>query len=141
MHSFTFEELTKMRVRGELAISQILPEKQTVFPNGKTGSYDFLVLTEDGKKIGMEVLTRPSKGKMKHKLMYSYNVDEYIFVIRANEFSFYKKPKTKVFHKEEFRKKFPKEFGNPKLKVWLLDTIQKKFEEKGKFAEVFNVEK
>jgi hypothetical protein len=144
MHLYTFNELNKMHLNHELKIKRIQPE-QTVLIHSKTnsfvsneGRFDFLVETKENKLIGMEVLTRPTKGKMKSKLRYAQEADEFIFVLPSNSMEFYRKPK-KVFHKKAKRKFFGKEFSGKNLFVWLLDLRKGLFTEKKPFSEVFNV--
>jgi len=144
MHLYTFNELNKMHVKQELNLKRICPE-QTVLIHSKTnsfcsneGKFDFLVETKDNKLIGMEVLTRPSKGKMKNKLRYANEADEFIFVLPFNSMEFYRKPE-KVFHKKAKLKFFGKEFNKKNLFVWLLDLSKGKFTEKKAFSKIFNV--
>ncbi|PIN99269.1 MAG: hypothetical protein COT90_00350 [Candidatus Diapherotrites archaeon CG10_big_fil_rev_8_21_14_0_10_31_34] len=145
MHLYTFNELNKMHFNQELEIKKICPE-QTVLIQSKTnpdlcnkGSFDFLVETKKNKLIGIEVLTRPSKGKMKNKLRYAIEADEFIFVLPFNSMEFYRKPTKKVFHKKAKLKFFGKEFSDKNLFVWLLDLKNGKFTEKDLFNKIFNV--
>ncbi|MFH1663999.1 MAG: hypothetical protein ABH986_04305 [archaeon] len=134
-----------MHVINELEIKKICPE-QSVLIHSKTnscdsnqGRFDFLVETKQNKLIGIEVLTRPTKGKMKSKLRYASEADEFIFVIPFNSMEFYRKPTQKVFHKKAKLKFFGKEFSDKNLFAWLLDLHNGKFTEKKEFSKVFNV--
>ena len=145
MHLYTFNEFNKMHLTQELELKKICPE-QTVLIHSKNnsdlcneGRFDFLVETKKNKLIGVEVLTRPSKGKMKNKLRYAKEADEFIFVLPFNSMEFYRKPTKKVFHKKVKLKFFGKEFSNKNLFVWLLDLNKGKFTEKTFFNKVFNV--
>ena len=141
MHFITFLELKKMHVSGAESFTQILPEKEVELKKEKPrlGRFDFFAQTSKGKSIGVEVLTRPSKGKMKEKLSYSREVDEFVFVIPEHFLDFYKKHEKNGLH-DSVRKKFlPKEFADKKLFVWILDSENHRFTRKGSFSEVFNV--
>lgn len=73
MHLQVFYELNRMRVQRDPEIVSISPEKTVlVEKNGveREGKFDFLVQTGQ-KTIGIEVLTRPSQGKLKEKLVYA----------------------------------------------------------------------
>ncbi len=143
MHLYAFNELNKMHLNQVLEIKKICPE-QTVLINSKNnsclneGRFDFLVETKENKIIGIEVLTRPSKGKMKNKLRYASEADEFIFVLPFNSMEFYRKQK-KVFHKKSKQKFFGKEFSKKNLFVWLLNLKEGKFTEKQLFSKIFNV--
>lgn len=161
MHLIVWNELHKMRVNQELSIHSIIPEKTVLlspsnsngnYSNGnghytgnhffhdhvKMGSFDFLVETPN-KKIGFEVLSRPSKHKMQRKLMYLDKVDEFVFVIPSNSFEFFRKGKSKSFYFSLRKKFFPKEFKKQNLKVWLLNLNTLEIEEKNGFEQLFNV--
>jgi len=145
MHLYTFHELNKMHLNQILEIKKICPE-QTVLIHSKNnpfcvngGKFDFLVETKNNKLIGMEVLTRPSKGKMKNKLRYAKEADEFVFVLPFNSMEFYRKPTTKIFHKKAKLKFFGKEFNQKNLFVWLLDLSKGIFTEKKPFSKLFNV--
>lgn len=140
MHFLTFLELKKMHATGSESIARILPEKEVELKKSKVriGRFDFFVEKANGKSIGFEVLTRPSKGKMKEKLPYSKEVDEFVFVIPEHFLDFYKKREKNGMH-DSVRKKFlPKEFSDKKLFVWILDTENHKFTKKGLFSQIFN---
>lgn len=147
MHRCTLQELYKMNSSNQLAIKSIKPEQTVLLDsNSKTpriGRYDFLVECASGKSrfLGIEVLSRPTRGKLRQKLSYTNSVDEFVFVLPENSLGFYRKPKQKVFHKEAKTKSFGKEFASEKLYVWLFDQAAKSFKEKGRFAELFNVVK
>lgn len=145
MHLYAFNEFNKMHFNQEMKIKRICPE-QTVLIHSKNnvnlcneGRFDFLVETKENKLIGVEVLTRPSKGKMKNKLRYAKEADEFIFVLPFNSMEFYRKPTKKVFHKKAKLKFFGKEFAGKNLFVWLLDLKNGKFTEKNSFNKIFNV--
>lgn len=143
MHELTFRELDKMRLESNGDVLEISPEKSVILAkNGKPreGRFDFLVV-KGNKKIGIEVLTRPSKGKLRAKLPYANEADEFIFVLPKDSLNFYKNPKGKVFHSWKKVNSFGREFSSNSLKAWLLDSENEKFVEKGLFREVFNVKK
>ena len=136
------QELQRMRNSNELKCARIQPEKHVIVnKNGlRDGSFDFFVETEQGRKIGFEVLTRPSKGKMKEKLAYAEVVDEYVFVLPSEAISVYRKNEGPF--KSITRDKFlPKEFARKNLQVWLLDIVERKFIMKKAIGAIFNVEK
>lgn len=141
MHFYTLHELKKMHCLFILPLKKIFHEKTAVIGNGQKGSFDFLVETVSGKEIGIEVLTRPSKGKMKQKLSYSKNVDEFIFVIPEHFLENYKIHEKKGF-KGAVKKHFlPKEFSSQKLFAWIFDTEKRAFTTKASFSGVFNTAK
>ncbi|MFH1240199.1 MAG: hypothetical protein V1672_03190 [Candidatus Diapherotrites archaeon] len=143
MHELTFQELNKMRISGNGTVKEISPEKEVVFSkNGKPreGSFDFLLVVGN-KTIGIEILTRPSKGKLKQKLFYADEVDEFIFVLPENSLNFYKILDGKPFNNWKKINYFGNEFSSDFLKVWLLNTEKGKFVEKGVFKTIFNVKK
>jgi len=133
-----------MHFNKKIELKKICPE-QTVLIHSKTnsdlcneGRFDFLVETKKNKAIGIEVLTRPTKGKMKNKLRYAKEADYFVFVLPYNSMEFYRKQK-KVFHKKAKLKFFGKEFSGKNLFVWLLDLQKGEFTEKKEFSKVFNV--
>ncbi len=143
MHLYTLNELNKMHLTHEMELKKICPEQDVLIHSKNNscfnhGSFDFLVETKQNKLIGMEVLTRPSKGKMKNKLRYADKTDEFVFVLPFNSMDFYRKQE-KVFHKNSKQKFFGKEFDKKNLLVWLLDLRQGKFTQKAPFNKVFNV--
>lgn len=141
MHELTFQELNKMRIAGHGTVKEISPEKEvTISKNGKLreGSFDFLLVIEN-KSIGIEILTRPSKGKLKQKLFYADEVDEFIFVLPENSLNFYKILEGRPFNNWKKINYFGKEFSSDFLKVWLLDVEKGKFVKKGMFRTIFNV--
>ncbi len=140
MHLYVLNELHRMRVNCQMPVNSISLEKNVeIEKNGKNvnGSFDFLV-NSNARLLGFEVLTRPTQGKMKEKLAYAKNVDEFIFVLPYDSLNFYKKPKTKIFHKQAKLNFFEKDFKNPKIHVWLFDIRTGKFE-KEQFNQMFNV--
>lgn len=133
-----------MHANNEWNISRIIPEKDVLLHKHhalRKGSFDFLVETLDNKVIGVEVLTRPSAGKLKEKLVYANEVDEFVFVLPFNDLEFYQKPRQKVFHKQIRRTSFQKLFNNKKLSAWMLNISGAHFVLKDKFNKIFNVEK
>lgn len=141
MHLYTLHELHKLDRSGKMKVLAIKPE-QTVFlskGNGRIGRFDFLVELDDKELVGFEVLTRPSKGKLKKKLSYASEVNRFVFVLPSDSMPFYQKPKSKVFHKQAKLDFFGKEFLNPNLFVWMFDLQEKRFTEKNQFSKIFNV--
>ena len=139
MHCLTLKELKRMDSEKAISHASIEEEKQTVLPEQRTGSYDFLVETGN-RSIGIEVMTRPTKGKMKEKLRYKSNVDCYIFVLPAHSLGLYRKTQKKGFPRKARPKFFPKEFNGPEIRAWLLDAAGERFTEKCAFSKIFNVE-
>ena len=77
---------------------------------------------------------------MKEKLLYSMEVDEFVFVIPEHFLDFYKKHEKNGLQ-DSVRKKFlPKEFSDKKLFVWILDSEKHRFTKKAGFSQVFNVQ-
>ncbi|MDO8538607.1 MAG: hypothetical protein Q7S21_07020 [archaeon] len=144
MHFLTIHELHKIHANQEWNIKRIIPEQEVILHKHhslRKGKFDFLVETVDNKIIGFEVLTRPSAGKMKEKLAYANEVDEFVFVLPYNDLEFYQKPRQKVFHKQIRRSSFGKEFNSKKLSAWMLNIPSAHFVLKDKFNKIFNVEK
>lgn len=139
MHFYTLHELMKMRIM-ERGISRVIPEQSVLIEKDGTreGRFDFLVELADGKRLGIEVLTRPSKGKMKEKLPYAGRVDEFVFVLPEGAMNFYRK-KNRGPHRAQKPKFFPADFQNQKLQAWLFDLGKRRFSEKNRFGSVFNV--
>lgn len=141
----TLHELFRMDHSGELKFKRIIPEQDVVLSNNspsnnsKKGRFDFLVETLDGEFIGFEVLSRPSRGKLKEKLSYAEQCDRFVFVLPKNALEFYRKPKGKIFHKKARLKFFEKEFAAENLFAWILDTEKGAFTEKKRFSKIFNV--
>lgn len=138
MHALTFSELKKLNL---LSSEVQLPEVAEIplLSATQAGVYDFY-FKSNGKIVGMEILTRPSKGKLKQKLFYADYVDEFIFVLPVTSFEFYK-----IFKFSSLAKArpsyFSKEFNSDKLFVWLLDLEICEFTVKSRFNKVFHVEK
>ncbi len=147
MHFYTLHELKKMHVLKEMPLARISPEHAVVLKDKRhtrylrLGSIDFLVETAGGKLLGIEVLTRPTRGKLVNKLAYAKSVDEFVFVVPDCALGFYRRPRTKVFHKQWRAAALPKEFGSEKLHAWMFDTQKRKFTEKGVFSKIFFTEK
>ena len=141
MHLLVFHELNKMRVRKQPEILSISPEKTVLLEKHgrkRQGRFDFLVRAK-GKTIGIEVLTRPSQGKLKEKLAYEREVDEFIFAVPIDALDFYRKKRMNGFKRIVGKRFLGKEFNNPKLRVWLLDCRQGMVKEKGSFSKIFDV--
>ncbi len=141
MHLIVFHELQKMRVNNQLQIMDIALEKTVLLEKQgreRQGRFDFLVQAKN-KTIGIEVLTRPSQGKLKSKLPYSNEVDEFIFVLPHDSMEFYRKKKMNGFKRRAPKKFFSQDFSNKKLKAWMLDCKQAKITEKGSFRKIFEV--
>jgi hypothetical protein len=141
MHLVVFHELNKMRVNKQPEIFGILPEKTVLLEkhgSEREGRFDFLVQAKN-KTIGIEVLTRPSQGKLKAKLPYAKEVDEFVFVLPHDGLEFYRRKKLNGFKRVAPKKFLSKEFADPKLQVWLLDYKQGLISEKGKFSEIFEI--
>jgi len=138
-----FHELNRQRVNNPPEHIAIHPEKTVLLEKHgveRKGRFDFLVQTKD-KTIGIEVLTRPSQGKMKEKLAYANEVDEFIFVIPSQSMGLYRKHKTNGLKSIAHKKFLDKEFNEPKLRVWMIDCSQGKIEEKGPFSKIFEVQR
>lgn len=143
MHLYTQTELHRMHVRNEHPVSKIVPEKSVLIEKRsrkRAGKYDFFVEAENGKTLGIEVLTRPTQGKMKEKLAYAKNVDEFVFVVPHNSLDFYRKPRAEPVKRAVRLKSLGREFSSPKLSAWLFDP-NKGIVEKGSFSKLFNVER
>ncbi len=141
MHLLVFHELNRMRILRQPEILSIAPEKTVLLEKKgreREGRFDFLVQGK-AKTIGVEVLTRPSQGKMREKLAYAKEVDEFIFAIPEDSMGFYRKRDSNGLKRLVGKKFFGKEFKDAKLKVWLLDCGQGKVVEKGLFYKIFEV--
>ncbi|MCR4368286.1 MAG: hypothetical protein NUV67_00060 [archaeon] len=142
MHECTLKEINSSREFNGKHVNKILPEKEvTLTKKGmRKGSFDFFLETEEGTTIGMEILTRPSKGKLRQKLFYAHEADEYVFVLPKDAIEDYRK-RDKVFRHLTRQKFLPKEFDNPKLHVWLFDRNSRKIIAKLPLAGLFNVQR
>lgn len=142
MHFYTMHELKRMHLSNELRIAKILPEQNVLLEKHgvREGKYDFLIESAQGKLIGIEVLTRPTQGKMKEKMCYAEQVDEFVFVLPSSSMELYRKRGKKLFHSYSREKRFSSEFAGKKLYVWLFDLKTNSFPEKAQFSKVFNVE-
>jgi len=141
MHSLVFHELQRQRINKSPEILSIIPEKTVLLEKKgaeREGRFDFLVEAK-GKTIGFEVLTRPSQGKLKQKLAYANEVDEFVFALPHDSMGLYRKTELNGFKRIGRKKFLSKEFSNPKLKVWLLDCKNRAVLEKGFFPEIFSV--
>lgn len=121
-----------------LPLKKIEPEKNVQLSGPRKGSFDFLAQTKDGKQIGIEILTRASKGKMKKKLDYAKRVDEYVFVIPDHILDGYKKHEKKGLKSMIREKFFPKEFDAKNIFVWVFDLEKCVFSQKKPFSKIFN---
>jgi hypothetical protein len=142
-HVVTLHELYRSYTEKEIGIEKIVPEQTVLLElgNGKSirrGRFDFLVLTGNGKSIGFEVLSRPSEGKMKRKLAYAKEVDEFVFVLPTTVFELYRKNPKHGFRLQGRKLFFSKEFSLPTLYVWLINPENGKIEQKAKFSQLFN---
>lgn len=124
----------------ELNPEKLFPEHAVLLPNGRKGSYDFLV-EHNGTKIGFELMSRPTKGKLKEKLAYLGFVDKYVFVLPFASLELYKRHSVKCFEPLTRPKFFPKEFASKKLFVWLCSIDEERIVERARFGKVFNVKK
>ena len=131
------ELLNSLQIKSILVEQPVLLEKRGL----RAGSFDFLIETKTGKAIGIEVLTRPSKGKLKGKLPYSLEVDEFVFVLPSSSLEFYQKKEKKGFRSYARANAFSREFNKPNLKAWLFDVQEKAFQKKDIFNRIFNVKK
>ncbi len=133
-----------MHARNILPVKKIVPEQNVLLCNlhgssEREGRFDFLVLARDGKTLGFEVLSRPTHGKLKEKLSYAREVDEFVFVLPKESMVFYRKRQKKPF-KAFAREKFVcNDFAETRIKAWLADAKNGLIEEKGAFCELFNV--
>ena len=142
MHLLVFHELNRLRVTNEWPIENILPEKTVLLTktdSPRKGRFDFLVQTRN-KSIGLEVLTRPSQGKLRQKLAFAREVDEFVFVLPKHSMEFYKKRKNNELSSRARPNFFGKEFKSPKLSAWIVDVSEGKILKKGVFSKVFNTE-
>ena len=124
----------------ELNPEKLYDEYSITLSDGCIGSYDFFVEC-NGKKIGFELMCRPTKGKLKEKLRYLDFVDKYVFVLPVGSLELYKRHSVKCFEPLTRPKFFPKEFASKKLFVWLCSIDEKRIVEHARFSRVFNVEK
>lgn len=123
----------------ELGAERIRKEQSVELSPGCFGSYDF-VADIHGFRIGLEILCRPTKGKLMEKLRYAEHVDKYIFVLPSGAMGLYRRPHTKSFGPLPRPKFLPKAFRNKKLYVWLCDLGTKSIVAQAPFTRVFNVE-
>ncbi len=135
MHLCTLQELER-----DPEIKKISQEEETFLENNSIGAYDFFAKTGNGT-IGIEVMTRPTKGKLKEKLRYKKNVDCFIFVIPKQRLCFYEKEPINIFPRKTRKKYFPKDFADPNLMVWIYNMETGKIEKKERFSKAFNVER
>lgn len=108
MHKTTLDELSKF-------FDKIYAEKKVHFTKRRQGAFDFFV-EENGKTIGFEVLSRPTRAEMKRKLIYADYADAFVFVILVNAMNFYKREKTPFVSLAD-QLSFGKEFDKNNLSV------------------------
>ena len=144
MHVLTLHELNRLRVQRELPIKRVTEESAVILGtkkvNGwKEGRFDFLAELENNKRIGVEVLSRPTHGKLKRKLAYLPHVDQFVFVVPHLSMETYFRHAHKPYRQRAREHFFDATFSNPKLHVWLLDVREQRFEAKQPFNRIFNV--
>ena len=122
----------------ELKPRKVFKEYATTLSDGKKGAYDFFII-HNGQRIGFEVLSRPTKHKLKRKLRYLKEVDKFIFVMPSTSFSLYRRSDN-AFPSFARPKKFPREFASEKLYVWLCSIKKKRITACAKFSKIFYVE-
>ncbi|QQR92144.1 MAG: hypothetical protein IPJ89_03200 [Candidatus Iainarchaeum archaeon] len=143
MHLLTWNELHRLRVNAEWPITKMKAEQKVLVnfarqQNPKEGAFDFYVETPR-KRIGFEVLTRPSKGKMLRKISYRDEVDEFVFVIPHDSLLPYQKTETAPgFHVRS--KALPKEFAQKGLYIWLVDLAEQRIIKRAPIARIYHVE-
>jgi len=145
MHLVTLHELQKMHCRNILELTRIVPEQDVLLENShgkceRCGRFDFLVHAKGGKTIGFEVLSRPTQGKLKEKLSYAKEVDEFVFVLPKETMKIYRKTSNKPFRRIAREKTLCSAFASEKIKAWLLDSRHGTIGEKACFCELFNTE-
>lgn len=139
----TYFELLKSSAFPKFYPKNVTPEKTVVLNENpvREGRFDFFVETLEGKLIGAEVLSRPSKGKLLQKLAYTKQVDEFIFVLPKNALELYRKKKKNGLHSSTRKKFLPQELGSKKIFVWLFDQENKNFSTKNELAGEYNIKK
>lgn len=142
MHLLVFHELNRLRVNHLWPIQTIWAEKSVLLSkNGspRPGRFDFLVETPH-KTIGIEVLTRPSPGKLRQKMVYSSEVDEFVFVLPKNSLSNYSKSDKKIAKPIGRTHSLGRQFSVPSLKAWIVDLENGCFVAKTQFDKIFNAQ-
>ena len=143
MHKIALEEIENCYSNHSICF--LKPEQTVILEplkdNGfeRKGRFDFLLETKDRELVGFEVLTRPSKGKLKRKLSYAKEAQKFVFVLPENSLELYRRMEKRPFEKFKKDHCFPKEFSSQSLQAWLLDLNEKKVVEKNVFSKVFNV--
>ncbi len=142
MHLLTLNELHRMRVNGVWPIVRMSSEESVLLHAGrqtpKEGKFDFLVETPQ-KRIGFEVLTRPSKGKILKKFAYRDEVDQFVFVIPHDALMPYHR--TSPNHGWKIRPRYlPASFGEKGLYTWLVDLDKQAIVAKLPFSKIYYVE-
>lgn len=140
MLNSTHAELLKPNFNPFFTPKNVFPEKEVLLERAvlTEGKFDFLVESIEGKTIGVEVLTRPTPGKLLKKLSYAKKSDEFIFVLPCNSLELYKKKKNNGLHFFARKKSLPPEFASKSLFIWLFDPTTKEFLSKGVFSKEFN---
>lgn len=144
MHLLTWTELQRMRVNQIWNIRRMAAEQSVLLDSGnpnkpKKGKFDFYVETPS-KTIGFEVLTRPSKGKMLQKLIYSKEVDEFVFVIPTHFLKPYQKENNHSFGWHVRHKKLPSPFSKKGLYVWLVNIGEQRIISKQSLSNIYYIE-
>jgi hypothetical protein len=142
LHQIVSHELNRLRLTNEWPITAIIPEKSVLLTkNGspRPGRFDFLVQLRD-RTIGFEVLSRPSQGKMRQKLAYASEVDEFVFVLPKESLSLYHKTHSARYRNRVRPNKLGHEFTDPRLSVWVVDIEEGKIVQRGVFSQVFNAQ-
>ena len=145
LHIYTKHELIKGHLFGQ-RLSELVAEKEVALGSSRKvnglrlGRFDFFARGAKGRTIGVEILSRPSHGKLKEKLAYTCGVDDFIFVLPEGTLELYRKP-AKAFHKNSRAKCLGPEFASASLYAWLFDTETRRFTVKDRFDRVFCVEK
>ena len=142
-HLATLHELYKSNLLKEAEILKVVPEQTVLLEplhgnSIRKGRFDFLVLNKNGKTIGIEVLTRPSRGKMRKKLSYAKEVDEFVFVLPIGSFEPYRKKPRNGFKLQGKKPFFSPEFSIPTLQAWLVDPQSGTIVQKDRFSRLFN---
>ncbi|MEM4662629.1 MAG: hypothetical protein QXM75_01245 [Candidatus Diapherotrites archaeon] len=122
----------------EIGAKKIENEKSVLLPGKRKGAYD-LFAEIGGKTVGIEILCRPTKKKLKAKLAYLPYVDNYVFVIPSNSLGLYRKSFAKVYKPVTRPKFFSSEFNNRNLSIWLCDIEKRKIIARARFNKIMNV--
>ena len=137
----TIQTLQQWRQSKAFPIHSVKTEQTVVLQSSgreKAGRFDFLIEMENGELVGIEVLSRPTKGKLKAKLAYSEGVDKFVFVLPHDSMELYQNPKKSIY-KKNAKHALGREFNSPKLFVWPFHTHLKQFFQQQSFSKWFNV--